>query len=331
MKKLSAVILTSAIALSFTAPLFSGCGGGKVDYTLTEDGGKHYVVSCSGLTGNLSGEYEIPAYFGEGENYAPVTEIAEQGFAGTGFTKITVPETVTKIGTAAFSFNYSLKTVDFKDGITLESFPHGLFGRCTGLESIVFPDSVIRTEGLVFTDCQSLAFVKFGANFKEIGTRAFENCSSLEEITFPSSLNTIGTGAFYNTGLKEVELPASLKDFEDKRGIGYSAFNSCTKLESVKIANGVKVISSGAFGYCKNLKTVYIPLSVGTIEGAYYKDGTFYYGHAFHNDDALTHVYYEGSEEQWKAIKIEYATAYENNTSLNNEAIRNAAKYYNQK
>ena len=249
MKKLSLVLLSSAIAFTFTAPLFAGCGGGEVNFTLSEEGGKHYVVSCSGLTGNLSGEYEIPAYFGEGENYAPVTEIAEQGFSGTGFSKITVPETVTKIGTAAFSFSYSLTTVVFKDGIKLDSFSHGMFGECRSFESIVFPDSVVTMEGLVFSGCQNLKSVTLSDNLTEIGVRAFENCVSLEGIIFPSSLKNIGTGAFYNTGLKEIELPASLTDTEDKRGIGYSAFNSCTKLESVKIEGGVTTISSGAFGY----------------------------------------------------------------------------------
>ena len=254
-----------------------------------------------------------------------------RAFQAAVFSKITVPETVTKIGTAAFSFSYFLKTVEFKDGINLSVLPHGVFGRCVSLETIVFPDSVVKTEGLIFSDCQSLKSVTLNSGLTEIGTRAFENCTSLEEILFPSSLKTIGAGAFYNSGLKSVELPTSLQDAEDKRGIGYSAFNSCTKLETVKIGGGVKIISAGAFGYCKKLKSVYIPLSVKEIEGAYYKDGKFLHGHAFHNDEALTHVYYGGTEEQWKGIKIETKTAYENNLSLNNEAILNAAKHYNQK
>ena len=331
MKKFSAVLLISSIALLFSLPLLSGCGGGKVNYTLSDEGGKHYIVSCSGLTGNLSGEYEILSYFGEGEDYAPVTEIAEQGFSSCGFSKITVPETVTKIGTAAFSFSYFLKTVEFKDGINLSVLPHGVFGRGVSLETIVFPDSVVKTEGLIFSDCQSLKSVTLNSGLTEIGTRAFENCTALEEIVFPSSLKTIGTGAFYNSGLKEADLPESLQDTEDRRGIGYSAFNSCTNLETVRIRGGVQKITSGAFGYCKKLKSVYIPLSVKEIEGAYYKDGKFLHGHAFHNDEALTYVYYGGTEEQWKGIKIETKTAYENNLSLNNEAILNAAMHYNQK
>ena len=115
-----------------------------------------------------------------------------------------------------------------------------MFGRCVSLETIVFPDSVVKTEGLIFSDCQSLKSVTLNSGLTEIGTRAFENCTSLEEILFPSSLKTIGAGAFYNSGLKSVELPTSLQDAEDKRGIGYSAFNSCTKLETVKIGGGVK-------------------------------------------------------------------------------------------
>lgn len=334
MKKLTAII--SAIAmLAISAPAFSGCGSGKVNYTLSEEGGKHYIVSCSGF--GLDGEYEIPAYYGEEgtDNYAPVTEIAAEGFASSGFSKITVPETVTEIGVAAFSFCNSLKAVEFNDGIQLEKFSHGLFGESVSLQEIKIPDSVKTLDGLVFKGCKRLSSVIM-SGVETIGVRAFEGCTALESIAFPSTLTTIGDRAFFRAGLKSVEIPDSVHDITktdgDKetvvKGLGYAAFNYCLKLESAKIGNGVKVISSGAFGYCTALKEVYIPLSVKEVQGAYYEDGAFRCGHAFYGDTALTDVYYDGTAEQWKDIKIETKTVYENMT-MDNSALVNAAKHYN--
>lgn len=337
MKKLTAIISASAV-LALCAPALSGCGRGKVNFTLSEEGGRHYIVSCSGLTG-LYGEYEIPAYYGEGDDYAPVTVIADEGFSGTRFSKITVPETVTEIGTAAFSFCNSLETVEFADGIKIENFSRGLFGESTALQEIKIPDSVKTLDGLTFKNCTSLSSVTM-TGVEVIGVRAFNGCTALESITLPSSLVTIGTMAFYGSGLKSVEIPSSVHDTltvgsDGKEtveyGLGYASFNNCLSLESVKIGNGIKVIPSGAFGYCLALKEIYIPLSVEEVQGAYYEGLTLRYGHAFYADTALTDVYYEGTEERWKDIKIETKNVYESNMTMDNTALIGAVKHYNNK
>ena len=329
MKKATAIIAALGF-LAACAPALSGCGGG-VKFTLSEDGGKHYIVSYSGIS-RATGEYEIPAYYGEGEDYAPVTTIADEGFAGTNFSKITIPETVTEIGTAAFSYCVSLETVRFADGIKLETLSHGMFGKCASLQYIKIPDSVKKLDGLVFSGCTKLASVEMTA-VETIGVRAFAGCTALEGITLPTSLTTIGTLAFYKSGLKSVEIPGSLRDTvkvdgegneSTVYGLGFAAFDSCLNLESVKIENGVKVIPSGAFGNCAALKEIYIPLSVEEIQGAYSENGTVMYGHAFYYDEALTDVYFDGTEEQWKNIKIDYSLY---SSSVNNEAIKNAVKH----
>lgn len=335
MKKTTALILASVASLAACASVFSGCGSGKVNYTLSEEGGKHYIVSCSGLSG-LSGEYEIPAYYGEGENYAPVTVIANEGFSTTSFRKIKVPETVTEIGVAAFSFCNSLETVEFAEGIKLEKFSHGMFGESRSLKEIKIPDSVTTLEGLVFSGCKRLESVTMNS-VETIGFRAFESCTALENISLPSALTTIGAMAFYGSGLKNVEIPASVCDkvmlnSEGKettvRGLGYASFSNCSKLEKVTIANGLKVISSAAFGYCRSLKEIYIPLSVEEVQGAYYSNGSFRYGHAFYGDTALTDVYFEGTEEQWNDIKIDKSKVNENSISMDNSALIGAEKHF---
>ena len=336
MKKTTAIILAAA-SLAMCAPALSGCSGDGVKFTLSEDGGKHYTVSYSGLSSGY-GEYEIPAYYGEGENYAPVTAIADEGFASTHYSKIIVPETVTEIGTAAFSYCYSLETVEFADGSKLEKFSHGMFGECINLQYIKIPDSVTTLDGLVFSGCIKLSSVEM-SYVKTIGVRAFAGCTALEEITLPSSLLSIGTLAFYNSGLKSVEIPGSLTDtvtVDDdgnettEYGLGIAAFNNCLSLESVKIGSGVKVISSGAFGFCLALKEIYIPLSVEEVQGASRdKKGVILFGHAFYSDTALTDVYYEGDAEQWKDIKIDLTRSSANGIAMNNDALTGAVKHFN--
>lgn len=325
-------------SLALCAPALSGCGSDGVKFTFSEEGGKHYIVSYSGVSAPF-GEYEIPAYYGEGDLYAPVTEIADEGFASTRFSKITVPETVVKIGTAAFSFCYSLETVEFADGIKLEEFSRGLFGESTSLQQISIPDSVKTIDAFAFKGCTSLSLVEMNS-VEAIGVRAFEECTALESISFPAGLTTIGVMAFFNSGLKSVEIPDSVKDSKtvddegNERtvyGIGFASFNNCLQLESVKIGNGVKVIPSGAFGYCLVLKEIYIPLSVEEVQGAYIENGSFVFGHAFYYDSALTDVYFEGSEEQWKDIKIETGNLYADGITMDNSALINAAKHYNSK
>ena len=334
MKKITAIILLAALS-AVCIPALSGCGSEGVKFTLSEEGGKHYIVSYSGFS-SPGGEYEIPAYYGEGDSYAPVTEIADEGFSTTYYSKIIVPETVTKIGAAAFSYCYSLKTVEFADGIQLEEISHGMFGASSYLQEIKIPDSVKTIGGYAFYGCKSLSSVEM-SSVESIGYCAFEDCKALEQITLPSTLTTIGIMAFYNSGIKSVEIPDSVRDTtttdaEGKEiqvyGIGYSSFNSCVYLESVKIGRGVSVIPSGAFGYCVSLKEIYIPLSVSEVQGVYYLNDSFVYGHAFYYCTALADVYYEGSEDDWKSIKIDTRELYEGGVTMDNSALVNATRHY---
>ena len=332
MKKMTAIILGAIASLTVAAPALSGCGSDGLKFVLSEDG-SHYTVSYSGFS-SPSGECEIPAYYGD--DNIPVTEIADEGFASTRYSKIKIPATITEIGTAAFSFCYSLESVEFADGIELDTLKQGTFGKCSRLKEIKIPDSVTAIGALVFSGCTELTNVTLGS-VESIGPRAFEECTALEEITFPSTLTSIGDFAFYFSGLKEIEIPGSITDKvtqdesgKDKTvyGLGTGAFYVCNALESVKICEGVKTIPSGAFGYCTSLKEIHIPLSVEKIMGITYKDGALHAGHAFWGCTALADIYYAGSEEQWRAINIDYNGTYEGGVEMNNDALKNAQRHY---
>ena len=77
---------------------------------------------------------------------------------------------------------------------------------------------------------------------------------------------------------------------------------NCENLEEVQIAEGVESIGEGAFGSATSLKTVYIPSSMKEIEVD-----------AFGDCSAIEDVYFNGTPQQWAALKLEIA---ENNDCL---------------
>ena len=62
----------------------------------------------------------------------------------------------------------------------------------------------------------------------------------------------------------------------------------------VVIPNGITELQEGSMEWCKDMKSITIPLSVKTISQ-----------YAFNQDDSLADVYYEGTKQQWQQIKIE--------------------------
>lgn len=99
----------------------------------------------------------------------------------------------------------------------------------------------------------------------KIGDEAFCYCSSLVSVTISSGVTEIGKGAFY----------------------------ACTSLTSVDIPDTVTIVGDGAFKGCSSLAGLVIPVSTATIGSSAFADCT-----------ALKKIYYKGTSEDWKAIKI---------------------------
>ena len=342
--KLTALILTLLICAA-CLPLFSGCNA-KTTYTLNvgEDGEKYYTLSVSGFTNKIKGTFEIPEYYGEGEDKAPVKEIADEGLSGTGITKLVIPKTVETIGVAAFAYNYSLKEVTFAGGSELNEIPRGAFGYCNALTEITIPQTVESIEPLAFVNCERLSSVAFPDNLKKIGDGAFEGCTKLESVSLPQTLEKIGNMAFYKTGLTEITIPDSVRDTETEKtgddgktiteieyGIGYAAFHTCEKLVKATVGSGIKYLRSGVFGYCTALKEIYLPASLKKIEGAYYIDGKLECGHAFHSDKELADIYFAGSKAEWEAVEKDMEAVTVQNVTYDNSALTRAKLHYDVK
>ena len=73
-------------------------------------------------------------------------------------------------------------------------------------------------------------------------------------------------GIFSNSGLREIEFPATLKE------VGYNAFNGCKSLQSIRLNSGLKSICCSAFKGCA-IKSIVFPATVEDIQrGAFYNN-----------------------------------------------------------
>lgn len=123
----------------------------------------------------------------------------------------------------------------------------------------------------------------------------------VEELFIPDGIEKIGSYAFYScSALKEVAIPASVTS------IGVSAFAQCTALEDLIFDNSGKdlKIDSYAFWSCKSLKNigsveqVGLPSYISKIGEAAFRSS----GLVYKEGEQQGHIYYEGSQEDWKAI-----------------------------
>jgi len=101
----------------------------------------------------------------------------------------------------------SLKSVTVTGGNIL----YGAFYGCSGLTSIILPESLESIGASAFYDCDGLTSITLPESLESIGASAFYRCSGLTSVTLPDGVTSIGTEAFY--GCKQVEsiiLPASV-------------------------------------------------------------------------------------------------------------------------
>ena len=183
--------------------------------------------------------------FGEEVEHIPAYLCRELTLLNT----IVIPNSVTSIGTNAFSFCRGLTKVSIPNSV--KTIGNWAFYRCTGLTTVMIGNSVTSIGNRAFYSCTSLTEVSIPNSVKTIEFRAFEGCTGLKTVTIGNSVTTIGESAFYScTSLTEVSIPNSVTS------IGSGAFEDCSGLKTVTIGNSVTTIGDGTFNGCTSLKTV---------------------------------------------------------------------------
>ena len=159
-----------------------------------------------------------------------VTSVGIAAFAScSAFTSVTIPNSVTSIGASAFNGCTSLTSITIPNSVT--NVGDAAFSKCTSLTTITLPDGVLSVNDWTFSGCTQLTSVKMGENVTSIGQFAFENCQSLSAITIPDKVQTIGTYAFTKcTSLTSITIP------ENVTSINWNILSYCNALSSIIVS-----------------------------------------------------------------------------------------------
>lgn len=162
-------------------------------------------------------------------------------------TSITIPASVTKIGSSAFNGCTSLTSIVVSEGNTT----YDSRNNC---------NAIIETESnCLISGCKNTVIPD---SVTEIGSSAFSG-TGLTSITIPNSVTKIGEYAFYGcTGLTSVNIPDSVTE------IGKCAFSGCSGLTSVTcLRTTPPTLGSNAFQNINSNCIIYVPAeSVNTYK-----------------------------------------------------------------
>lgn len=204
------------------------------------------------ITGYNGTEYNvvIPSKI----NGLEVKGIRYSVFSGKRLTSVSIPDTVTSIGSDAFSNNKltSIRIPNSVETIGSSAFSNNL------LTSVLIPNSVNTIGSFAFSN-NKLASIELPNSITTIEPYAFYN-NELTTVTIPSSVTSIGENAFYQNKLNTLSIPTSVKT------IGKAAFQN-NNLTAVSIPNSIRIIEEYVFANNK-LESVTIPDSV-TLIGSY--------------------------------------------------------------
>jgi hypothetical protein len=152
------------------------------------------------------------------------------------------------------------------------------FRDCTGLHSIVLPNTVTDIGYAAFCNCVNMVNANIGNSVMNIDLYAFMNCRNLNSIVLPESIDNIGKWAFDGCGFTEPLFNShTFAYFPDGYASEYvvpdgiekiasCAFAECNSLVSIAMPNSLTSIGSGAFLSCRNLETVNLGDSITYID-----------------------------------------------------------------
>lgn len=188
-----------------------------------------------------------------------VTGIGSYAFSGcSSLTDITMPSNISYFGNNVFNDCSSLNEINLPNGITAIN-PSTFFG-CSNLSSITIPDTVTSIGASAFEGCKNLVDIIIPDSVTSISYGAFSECSSLQSITLPKNLAELDQYVFQNCkSLKEIIIPDGLWR------IWRYAFSGCSSLQSITIPNSVTEIMNSIFEGCTSLSNIILPPNITSI------------------------------------------------------------------
>ena len=267
-------------------------------------------------------------------NGVTVTTIGTDAFLGLNITSVTIPASVTEIGSNAFAGCTNLTSVHYAgdwSNLTIQSGNPAVQDAANAplfdFEFIPPDNTAVIVTNYKYNGAAADVTIPSryqGKPVTTIGHAAFFN-SAVTSVTIPDSVTSISDEAFINCPkLTNISIPNSVTY------IGFSAFSSCTSLKSITLPSSLSFISGALFLGCSQLTTIHIPDSVSSIrQYAFYNCGkletiripvsvTSIGSYAFDDCPSSMTVTYSGSKKQWDAItKGSYNGVLENHLVCN--------------
>jgi hypothetical protein len=196
------------------------------------------------------------------------------GYAPPKNSKLIVPGTVKSVGPYAFENQRNITELDLGN---VQSINNDAFSGCTGLTTLVIPNTCAAIEAAAFKDCTELTgTLTIPSGIVAISPFAFSECSGFSYVVIPDTVTSIGQSAFRGCiGLKgTLTLPNDLTTidrdaFKGDAGfngsltfpdalttIGDNAFKACSGFTEISLPNNLVTTGVQAFGYCANLVSI---------------------------------------------------------------------------
>ena len=242
---------------------FYGCGMESVylPSSVTYIGGLSFS-GCSSLK-SIDVDEENEKYISvDGDLYNKAGTELIQYAVGKDAASFSVPDGIDYIGDGAFQKS-KLKSISIPGSVTF--IGSWAFYDCGSLTDIDIPDNVTGIGDGAFYGCGGLTAITVPGSVTDIGEKAFSCCRSLRNINVDEKNTKYVSvdGNLYNKGRTELIQYAIGKTdeaFSVPSGVKYIdcyAFAGCGKLTDVNLPDGVTEIGYGAFENCDSLKNVY--------------------------------------------------------------------------
>ena len=159
---------------------------------------------------------------------------------------LTIPDSVTSMGTNVFRNNLYIRNVKLSNSLT--TIPSGTFYGCQRLTSVTIPNDITSIGTSAFTQCKAITSINIPNTVTSIGGGAFRECTNLTSLTFPEGIKTINETVIASTpNLTSFTVPNSVTT------IGNYGLNGANGLRELTIGSGVTYIAYYNFNNTTNL------------------------------------------------------------------------------
>lgn len=173
--------------------------------------GKNAFRNCSNLTSVTYADPGMPCTIGDYAFYnctslrsftfpSNVLTIGDYAFYNSGLTSVTIPVTLSSLGSWAFAYCSNLTSAVFYTNSAIYEIPRSTFYNCTALNSLTIGGAVTKIGELAFYACTSLTEVVIPDQITTIDNYAFMDCGGMTKFTIGKSVTTIGSYALSFNG-----------------------------------------------------------------------------------------------------------------------------------